>query len=61
MKMLEIRKNSPETLREILAGMRKKLEELRFGGAGRKLKNVKEVGMIRRDIARILTALRNPV
>ncbi|MBI4134963.1 MAG: 50S ribosomal protein L29 [Candidatus Sungbacteria bacterium] len=59
MKMREIREKRPEELKLLLAEQQKRLEEVRFGSEGRKMKNVKEAKLVRQSIARILTHLHN--
>lgn len=56
MKKKEEKKNIDLTVE--LEEKRIKLRDLRFGIAGSKSKNVKEMRTIRKEIARILTALR---
>jgi large subunit ribosomal protein L29 len=51
------KKTSPE-LQDLLIEKRKKLEDLRFDLAAGKLKNIKGIREIKKDIARILTFLR---
>jgi len=46
-------------LQRILRGKREKLRELRFNLAAGKVKNVSEIRETKKDIARILTILRN--
>lgn len=54
----ESKKKSDKDLTEkSLLSLREKLRELRFKVEGSKSKNVKEVREIKKDIARILTAL----
>lgn len=57
MKMKELaNKNRLELLKE-LSEKRLSAKDLRFGIAGSKKKDVKEASKIRKDIARIMTAL----
>jgi len=58
MKIREIQRKSKKELQDILTTSRDKLRELRFNLASGKVKNIKEIHQIRRDIARILTILR---
>ena len=58
MKPNELRQRSKEELKEILNDLKKKLEGLRFGLVSGKVKNVREVRKIKKDIARILTLLK---
>ena len=48
---------TPADLSKLVAEKREALRVFRFGGAGAKTKNVKEGRAIRKDVARILTAL----
>jgi ribosomal protein L29 len=58
MKKKEITKKNDSDLLKELDEKRLKLRDIRFGLAGSKSKNVKEQKMIKKDIARILTALK---
>ena len=49
---------APAELTKMLQEKRESLRAFRFGGAGAKTKNVREGRAIRKDIARILTAIR---
>ena len=51
----ELRSRSPEELDAMVREKRARLDELRFLLAQNKIKNVKESGAVRKDIARILT------
>ena len=55
--MKEISNKTAADLVKMLADKREALRVSRFGSAGAKSKNVKEVMLIRKDIARIMTAL----
>lgn len=57
MKVVELRKKSADELRQLLASKRLRAEELEPLLAQKKTKNVKELGLVRKDIARILTLL----
>jgi len=57
MKMKDITGKTPADLHKMLADKRESLRTFRFGAAGSKTKNVKEGKGIRKDIARIMTAL----
>jgi len=54
--MKKVKKSESDLMKE-LSEKRLALRELRFGKAGSKNKNVKEQKTIKKDIARILTAL----
>ena len=58
MKPTEIKQKSQSELQKILAEKREKLRQLRFGLASGKVKNVREIRQIKKDIARILTQLK---
>jgi len=57
MKMKEITIKSPADLGKLLSEKREALRLFRFGAAGAKTKNVKEGRTLRKDIARIMTAM----
>ncbi len=57
MKILEIKQKSQNELHRILAEKQEKLRQLRFDLASGKVKNVREIRQIKKDIARILTTL----
>jgi len=59
LKMKEIENKTSADLRKMITEKREALRVFRFGGAGAKTKNVKEGRTIRKDIARIMTALKN--
>lgn len=58
MKITELRQKSKSELQKILLDDREKLRQLRFDLAAGKVKNVREVRKIKKDIARILTTLK---
>ena len=58
MKALELKQKPKEELLELLQEKRKRLEELRFLSSQGKVKNVKEIAAVKKDIARILTLFR---
>ena len=58
MKITELRQKSESELQKILSDDREKLRQLRFDLAAGKVKNVREVRKIKKDIARILTMLK---
>lgn len=55
MKITELKQKSPKELQRILEENREKLRQLRFNLISGKVKNVREIRMLRKDIARILT------
>ena len=57
MKTSEIRQRSEVELEEILGKKREKLRQFRFDLASGKVKNVREIRILKKDIARILTIL----
>ncbi len=58
MKAVELRKKEKEELEKILDEKRKELQNLKFDLALGKLKNYKKIKETKKDIARILTILR---
>lgn len=54
----DLNKKSESELSKLLSDKQKSLHDFRFGVAGSKVKNVKEGKDIKRDIARIRTAMR---
>jgi len=58
MKIVEIRKKSKTELKDMLQDLRNKLRALRFDLASGKIKNVRDVRKTKRDIARVLTILK---
>ncbi len=59
MKYTDISKMSTTELNKELSGAREKLREFRVGMTGSRVKNVREGRVLRKTIARILTASRN--
>ncbi len=57
MKMKEITNKTSADLNKLLGDKKEALRVFRFGGAGAKTKNVKEGRALKKDIARIMTAL----
>ena len=53
----ELRLKQEEELDQLLSESQKKLRELRFNLAGGKVKNVRIIRVLKKDIARILTIL----
>jgi large subunit ribosomal protein L29 len=58
MKASELRQKSKVELAKILQDNREKLQQLRFDLSAGKVKNVREIRQMRKDIARILTLLK---
>ena len=61
MKYKEIQQKTAHELQENLKEMRLQLGKFRFELASKNLKNVSQIGKARKDIARILTALKQNV
>ena len=57
MEFKDIKTKTPADLAKLVAEKREALRAFRFGGAGAKTKNVREGRALRKDVARILTAL----
>jgi large subunit ribosomal protein L29 len=57
MKAKELRQKSDNELEKMLQEKRKKLYQLRSDLVAGKVKNVREIRMVKKDIARILTIL----
>lgn len=58
METAELRQKSKEELQSILEKERENLRQIRFDLAAGKVKNVKEVHNLKKEIARILTLLK---
>lgn len=58
MKVDEIRKKSDKELHKLLAEKRDELREVRFKVASRQFKNYKKLNVIKKDISRILTIMK---
>ncbi|MFH1460976.1 MAG: 50S ribosomal protein L29 [Patescibacteria group bacterium] len=58
MKIKELRQKTEKELKELLINDRRKLGQLKFDLAAKKLKNVMEIRELRREIARVLTILK---
>ena len=57
MKKTDFSVKTPADIQKMISDKREALRVFRFGGAGAKTKNVKEGRAIRKDIARMMTAL----
>jgi large subunit ribosomal protein L29 len=57
MKIKELRTKSPQELQNLLKELREKLRDLRFQIASKKLKKVREIRIVKKTIARVLTLL----
>jgi len=58
MKVKELKQKTQKELNDILVENRRKLGQLRFDLASKKLKNIREIRGLRRDVARIITILK---
>jgi large subunit ribosomal protein L29 len=58
MKIIELRKKDKKELEKSVLDLQKKLSDLRFKFSSNKLKNVKEISNIKKEIARTLTILK---
>jgi large subunit ribosomal protein L29 len=58
MKVQELRKKDKKELEKSVNDLRKKLSDLRFKFSSNKLKNVKEIRNTKREVARILTIIK---
>jgi large subunit ribosomal protein L29 len=57
MKVKELRQKLKDDLKKILQDDREKMRQIRFDMSSGKVKNVREINKIKKDIARILTIL----
>ena len=57
--MKEIHKKTESELTKLITEKKEALKNFRFGLAGSKVRNIKEGQHLRREIARVLTELRN--
>lgn len=58
MKIRELREKSKEDLRSLLQEKREEAARLRFLVRQKKMKNVREIANVKKDVARILTLLK---
>ena len=58
MKLVELRQKSKEELKKFLKDNRERLRNLRFDLSAGKVKNVREIRKIKKEIAQILTLLK---
>lgn len=58
MKTIELRKKDKKELEKMAQDLRKKMSDLRFKFSSGKLKNVKEINNSKKEVARILTLLK---
>lgn len=60
MKAVELRKKSEDELKNLIQERLFRREELILMSRQKKVKNVKELSLVRKDIARIMTILNQP-
>lgn len=58
MKINEISNRTKEELNQLLRELRAKIAQLNFDLADKKLKDVTQIGQVKKDIARVLTVLK---
>jgi len=58
MKIKELKQKTDKELHEMLVHLKDSLRELRFNLVGGKVKNINEIHQTRRDIARVLTLIK---
>ncbi|OGF23790.1 50S ribosomal protein L29 [Candidatus Falkowbacteria bacterium RIFCSPLOWO2_12_FULL_45_13] len=58
MELKELKLKTEEELKQILNKFRDKLRDLRFKDANKQLKDVREIRVIKKTIARVLTLLK---
>lgn len=61
MKITELRQKPKEELEKLLRDWRERLRQLRFDLVSGKVKNVKEIREIKKDIAKVLTLLKKKI
>lgn len=61
MKIKELRQKTAKELRELLTEDQHKLGQLKFDLAAKKLKNVRQIRELRKEIARIITILKKDI
>jgi large subunit ribosomal protein L29 len=61
MKVSELRKKSKEELMGTITDLKNRIDEIRFASAEKKTKNVKEAQLLRKDVARIKTILKETI
>jgi len=57
MEFKELKKKTGKELNQILSESREKLRDLRFKDANKQLKNIREIRLIRKTIAQVLTLM----
>ena len=61
MKIKELRQKTAKELKELLTEDQHKLGQLKFDLAAKKLKNVRQIRELRKEIARIITILKKDI
>ena len=61
MKTEELRKKDIQELNTLVIDLRKELSDLRFKKAANQLKSANKMGVIKRDIARMLTIIKENI
>ncbi len=57
MKLKDLQNKNKEELQEILDIKREKLRDLRFKDSNKQLKNVREIRLLKKEVAQILTII----
>jgi ribosomal protein L29 len=60
MKLVDLKKKSIKDLHKILAESREKLRGLKFSASNKQLKNIREIRVMKKNVAQVLTLLNNP-
>ena len=60
MKAIELKKKTNKDLNKLLLKNKERLRSLRFDLASGRVKNVREIRNLKKDIARILTLIKKP-
>jgi len=58
MELADLRKKEIKELHAVIRDLQKKLSDIRFNFSSNKLKNVKEIGNMKKDIARAFTIIK---
>ncbi len=61
MNIKDLRNKSNKELHKILAQTRAEVKDLQFKTSNKQLKNLRQLRMKKREVARILTAINNPI
>ncbi len=57
MDLKELKKKNEKELNQLLEESRDKIRDLRFKDANKQLKNIREIRLVKRTVARVLTLL----